>query len=682
MSLEKIGRYKVEAELGKGAMGVVYKATDPTIGRTVALKTTRVDVHGMESDETLKRFQAEARNAGVLNHPNIITIYDAGDQEGTFYIAMEFIEGQTLQDALRERVPPVEKVIDIIKQVCAGLDFAHAKGVIHRDIKPANIMIEPNGTVKIMDFGIAKGLGSGLTSTGQVVGTPNYMSPEQVKGRKLDGRSDLFSLGVVLYEMLTGERPFTGENVTTIIYKIVNEQPPAPRDLDVTVHPGLSAAVMKALAKNPDQRYQSGAEFTRDLENYKNYGADASATVVLSTAELQAPPASAKVRAGSGTMAMATGAAAAPAPKMDSTVAVGHRAPMPHPLPAPKKPIAGIAIAVLAVVVAAGGYVGLKLKSKAAAKPQPAPAVAVAPPQQPAAAPETPKAEEKKPEAAPEPPKEEAKAEAAPVPTVGELRITSTPAGAAFTLDGLSAARYVTPFTATKLKPGSHSIVITKDGYKPESKKVEVVAGKRASVSAALLATVGFINVSSNPSGAIVAIDGKATGQLTPAKLTVEPGQHKIVVFKEGFKRQESTAEIGAGQTLPADFTLQPNAAAQSQQRQQPGQRATNVPTPNAAAANQAAQNNPQPSGPSPFRKLRRLFGGEDKGFLEVRTRPKGAEILVNGHLAPQQTPARVSVPVGKYKITVRMQGYKAITREIDVQKGQVAGLDEILEKQ
>src|SRR3954468_9225261 len=268
-SPQKIGRYEIVGELGKGAMGLVYKALDPMIGRTVAMKTMRMDVHGMETDEMLKRFQNEARAAGVLNHANIVTIYDAGEQSGLFYIAMEFIEGVTLHSQIAQhRVLPVEQIIDVSRQVCAGLDVAHSHGVVHRDVKPANIMITPDKTVKIMDFGIAKA-GGGLTSAGQVLGTPNYMSPEQVKGRTLDGRSDLFSFGVILYEMVTGEKPFTGQNVTTIIYKIVNENPIAPRELDSTIHPGLSAVISRALAKNPDERYQTGAQLFKDLENYK-----------------------------------------------------------------------------------------------------------------------------------------------------------------------------------------------------------------------------------------------------------------------------------------------------------------------------------------------------------------------------------------------------------------------------
>src|SRR6266481_988407 len=281
MSLQSIGRYEILNELGRGAMGLVYKAKDPTIGRIVAIKTMRIDLHGTEAEDLLRRFRNEAQAVGLLNLPIIVTIYDAGEQDNVFYIAMEFIEGTTLHQLMSQRrVLGTEDVIRLSRQICAGLDYAHSNGIIHRDVKPANIMITANGTVKIMDFGIAKS-GGQVTNTGQVLGTPNYMAPEQVKGRPLDGRSDLFSLGVILYEMLTGEKPFVGQNVTTIIYKIVNENPITPRDLDATIHPGLSAIAVKALAKSPDERYQSGAQLVRDLETYKLAGSALHATTVL-----------------------------------------------------------------------------------------------------------------------------------------------------------------------------------------------------------------------------------------------------------------------------------------------------------------------------------------------------------------------------------------------------------------
>jgi len=269
----KAGRYEIIGELGRGAMGVVYKATDPVIGRTVAVKTIKLSEEGtgLSRPELLARFQTEARAAGLLTHPNIVVVYDAGEEDGLYYITMELVEGKSLQAHLDGgQAFALPRVLRIMEQTCSALQFAHERNVVHRDIKPANIMLTADDTVKITDFGTAKILQFGtMQQTAHVMGTPSYMSPEQVKGRAVDGRSDIFSLGVLLYEMVTGEKPFPGQNITTVIYKIVNEEPVPPRQIDPSIHPGISAVVMKALAKEPEARYQSCREMLDDLRGYR-----------------------------------------------------------------------------------------------------------------------------------------------------------------------------------------------------------------------------------------------------------------------------------------------------------------------------------------------------------------------------------------------------------------------------
>ncbi|MGC1620240.1 MAG: serine/threonine-protein kinase, partial [Candidatus Acidiferrum sp.] len=270
----KAGRYEIIGELGRGAMGVVYKATDPVIGRTVAVKTIKLSEEGtgLSRPELLTRFQTEARAAGLLTHPNIVVVFDAGEEDGLYYITMELVEGKSLQAHLDGgQAFALPRVLRIMEQTCGALQFAHERNVVHRDIKPANIMLTADDTVKVTDFGTAKILQFGtMQQTAHVMGTPSYMSPEQVKGRAVDGRSDIFSLGVMLYEMVTGEKPFPGQNITTVIYKIVNEEPVPPRQIDPTIHPGISAVVMKALAKEPEARYQSCREMLEDLRSYRN----------------------------------------------------------------------------------------------------------------------------------------------------------------------------------------------------------------------------------------------------------------------------------------------------------------------------------------------------------------------------------------------------------------------------
>src|ERR1700739_2481515 len=260
-TVTKAGRYEIVGDLGRGAMGVVYKAMDPVIGRTVAVKTMRLSEEGtgLSRPELLTLFQTEAIAAGLLAHPNIVVVFDAGGEDGLYYITMELVEGKSLQALLDDgHAFPLPRTLRIMEQTCGALQFAHERNVVHRDIKPANLMLTPDDTVKVTDFGTAKILQFGtVQQTAHVVGTPSSMSPEPIKGKVVNGRSDIFSLGVVLYEMVTGEKPFPGQNITTVIYKIVNEERVAPRQLDPSIHPGLNAVILKALAKEPSQRYQS-----------------------------------------------------------------------------------------------------------------------------------------------------------------------------------------------------------------------------------------------------------------------------------------------------------------------------------------------------------------------------------------------------------------------------------------
>jgi serine/threonine protein kinase len=272
--MAKAGRYELLEELGRGAMGVVYRAHDPVINRTVAVKTLRVSEHasGLPPEELLRRFHTEARAAGLLSHPNIVAVYDAGKEDDFFYITMELVQGKSLQSMLGDRRAfPLARVLRLMQQACTALEFAHQNNVIHRDIKPANLILTPDDTLKISDFGTAKILQFQNAQTGQIVGTPSYMSPEQIKGRPVDGRSDIFSLGGVLYELLTGAKPFPGDTITTVIYKIVSEEPAPPRDLDASIHPGLSNIVMRSLAKTPEARFQSCVQFFDALHNYRDY---------------------------------------------------------------------------------------------------------------------------------------------------------------------------------------------------------------------------------------------------------------------------------------------------------------------------------------------------------------------------------------------------------------------------
>ncbi len=265
------GRYLVIEPLGMGAMGTVYKGKDPAIDRLVALKTIRLDsiADPSEINELKERLLREAKAAGNLSHPNIVTIYDFGIQGNLQYIAMEYIEGYTLESVLKRNLHLNYRIVaSIIIQVCSALEYAHKIGIIHRDIKPANIMVTENFAVKVMDFGIAHFKSSSMTQTGVAMGTPNYISPEQLKGKEVTPSSDIFSLGVVLYELLTHTKPFTAENISTLVYKIINEEPPPPSKLDPKVPPLFDMVLRKSLSKDPANRYHSAKELAASLEDF------------------------------------------------------------------------------------------------------------------------------------------------------------------------------------------------------------------------------------------------------------------------------------------------------------------------------------------------------------------------------------------------------------------------------
>ncbi len=274
-----LGRYQVEKELGKGAMGVVYAGKDPKIGRVVAIKTMALSAE-FEADELAEakeRFFREAETAGRLAHPNIVTIYDAGEEHDLCYIAMEFLKGRDLMPFTKAgSLLPPDKALSIVERVADALGYAHSMGIVHRDIKPANIMYEPESdTVKVTDFGIARITDSSKTKTGMVLGTPSYMSPEQLAGTRIDGRSDLFSLGVTLYQMLTGALPFEGESMTQLMFAIANNAHAPIRSLDPSLPTWVEAVIHKALAKDFEKRFQAGPDFAEAIRQGRRSGAAA-----------------------------------------------------------------------------------------------------------------------------------------------------------------------------------------------------------------------------------------------------------------------------------------------------------------------------------------------------------------------------------------------------------------------
>jgi len=342
--ISSLGKYEIRREIGRGAMGVVYEGYDPFIKRVVALKTIRADqLSGDDAENVIARFRREAQAAGRLSHPNIVSIYDFGEEAGAWFIAMEFVKGRELKECFEanERFTTAS-IVKIMSQILEALDYSHRQGVIHRDIKPANIFMLGDGSVKVADFGIAHIEASNLTQVGAVMGTPAYMSPEQIMGLPVDGRSDLFSAGVILYQFLTGERPFSGSAATTM-QKVLKEDPLPPSSLNVQAPLEMDGIVRKALAKRPEDRFQSAGEFAAAIRATVPGMTPGNAEATLITAPAQAPRATVDK-----TLV-----------RSDPTIAPPPAAIPPQPPPAQAKshtPLVAIIIGLTVIVLGAGAW--------------------------------------------------------------------------------------------------------------------------------------------------------------------------------------------------------------------------------------------------------------------------------------------------------------------------------------
>lgn len=302
---QNLGKYQIESVLGKGAMGVVYKGFDPNIARHVAIKTIHRNLLNTDMGrEMLARFRTEAQAVGRLTHPNIVGIFEFDQDQGTPYFVMEFVEGKDLKTLVKDgRVLSPKEIVGIIDPVLLALSYTHELGIVHRDIKPANIFITDKGVVKIADFGIARLEDSEMTQVGTVLGTPSYMSPEQCVGSVVDARSDLFSVGVMLYELLTGQKPFRGEQSTVIMTNVINSEPEPPSRLNKQVPAAFDAVLKKALAKNVNQRYQNAEAFRTDLLKIMGTGTAPSTGGPSRTTMIAAAVVVAAVAAGGGWLA-------------------------------------------------------------------------------------------------------------------------------------------------------------------------------------------------------------------------------------------------------------------------------------------------------------------------------------------------------------------------------------------
>jgi serine/threonine protein kinase len=761
MAAMKAGRYELQDELGRGAMGIVYRAFDPMIGRTVAVKTMKLTEagSGLPRPELVTRFQTEARAAGQLVHPNIVIIYDAGENDGLYFITMEFVEGRSLQSLIDQKQPfPLPRVMRIMGQVCSALEFAHQRNVVHRDVKPANIVLAADDTVKVTDFGTAKILQLGTTQSGTIVGTPSYMSPEQIKGRPIDGRADVFSLGVILYELVTGEKPFPGESITTVIYKIVNEEPIPPRELDSSVHPGLNAVITKALAKEPEARYQSCKELMQDLLNYRAFGSPAGApaeygaTVVVvgrqSPAAAPPPPPPEPAPSKTGTLSgMPTLSAPPAAPKAPLPAPPAAVAETPTSVGAPrfspgasslpsltsaasedadaqpqKSESRPVLVVLLLVMLAIGFYLiwptlndvffrqnSSQVESIPVKPEQPAQKTPETPPAKSAEVVKGTEAPAKESKAAPHP---EAKPSAPPLkketvaesktvlagvalrferqlvraglapqvkvdvhdnvlrftgspnprqrrrleqmvsqlavpagvsveyafnaldesgndaepktaPGMGEIEVITDINGAAAVLTGPGGKsdQCRTPCRFEDLVPGRYALEVSKDGYRTEKRILQLARGAIKPVNISLQVGAARLEIVSKPSGADILINGQRQGRQTPATVPVVPGSYRIGLQKPGFAPYEESMTISADELKKLNVTL-------GEQR-------------------------------------------KGNGWIDIKSVPPGADILIDGTNTGQKTPAKIELPSGQYTLMLYLSAHPAVRETITILPGQ-----------
>ena len=797
------GRFEILSELSKGGATSVYKATDTETNQSVALKTLSLESLGDRTPEFVDMLIAEGERTRELSSQNLALLYGAGEIEGQFCAAMEYVQGNSVATMLsRKEGFSIWDILDVTRQVCAGLDHAASLGVVHHSLEPAKVMVQWDGLVKILGYGISSMSLIGQES-GQGLGRLlPYCSPEQVEGGALDVRSNLFTWGAVLYEMVTTRRAFDAEDSAALENQILNEMPPSPAQLNPKIHAGVSTLIMKALAKKPEERYQSGRELAADLEKCKEGGAKSAATPAkkaasaaklavspearaaaaskfVSSARPTAEPARpqpaprtvapprvapdtkfAVAAAGVGTGAgpnqsfevdpgarlidepeIRHSAQASSGPVLSAAVAEPETeprtrtvavdpamsAPAPEvsgrsfsdieelppmaafvppspsqdePIPEADEPIplaqlhrkeekpkiqprevaekalleirtvppqlmiySILAAVALILIVAVALYFHVRSQdddSTAAPRPiakatSPAPEAASAPDASPAAVPES--MQEAQPEVTVRQlDKRKANsarkmAPAAPVVVPGQIQIDSNPEGAQIQLDGDTDPTWITPFILTGLRPGQHTVAVSKSGYSADTRLVDIAAGSKSFVSLHLSPVNALVVVNSTPAGADVILDGKSTGRVTPVQFAVEKGSHTVLLRKQGYLEETTKADLGPGQNF--QFAPVLRALGNTDDIRTVG-------------------------------KFKKLFGnGGDSvagmGSVAFRTQPKGAQIAVNRRLLDKLSPVEVMLGPGNYVVDITLTGFQPLHKVISVEKGGKVAVDETL---
>jgi hypothetical protein len=635
-------RLELMKELGRGSIGIVHKARNSQSGRIIALRQFEVPQWLDDVNDLLKRILAEAKAASTLEHANIGRLYTCGYKGFTVFLTSEFVDGETLKAVMASRPLEMAEVLSISRQLCEALDYAHEKGVFHHFLSPYNIKAVPDGTVKIVDFGVLRDKHLLSQTPSKKLENEPYLSPEQVRGKTPDRSANLFSLATIIYELYTARNPFAGMHLGEVDRAITDTMPHPMNVANPRVHPATSAVVLKALSKNPAERFSSGKEFFAALE------AAAKAEPVKAVAASQ-PEAgktgsfeAAKIAAKNGAPAKAP----IPDPSATGTMAPPRDARVQVRSANQWKLLGAVAACLFVVALLAFMFKRRPTEVSETTEPQPvavatpAPAPIVLPSPEGTETTEAPAEETQSPVettiASIKSAKKTRAARAVAAPsasTEGQVTVASIPADAVVEVDGLK-GQWRTPQTIKAVAPGTYKVTTTKPGYAPDVRSVQVNAGGRTVVDVRLTAVKGFLNVGGSPAGANILINGKDTGKVTPATLVLDPATHAVVLRKAGYLDSTMEIPLVAGQTV----SYSPSMLVAG--------RTDNIKVVSGGG-------------------IGRIFGGggsaAGRARIEIKTEPKGAQVTINGTSLQKNTPLEIQVEAGNYDITLQKDGYKAV---------------------
>jgi eukaryotic-like serine/threonine-protein kinase len=638
-------------ELPRGSVGVVHQARNPQQNRSVALRKFEVPEWLDDAADLLKKILTEAKAASALEHANIARLYTCGYKDFTVFMTSEFVEGQTLKELMTKRQPEMGEVLQFARQLCVALDCAHAKGVFHNFLNPWNIKIAPDGTLKVLDFGLLRDKNLLTQTPAKKLDNEPYLSPEQVKNKPVDRAANIFSAGIIIYELYTARSPFHGKHLGEIDRSITDLDPHPMGMAHPRVPETISRVVLKALAKNPAERYASGEKFFAALEEAAKAEPMARANATGSHPAYKGgpgPSASQSIRvAPSPSASQAFKAVPSPsASQVIKTASPGTtRAPAAQTVARPPAKAANHWKLVGGVVGGLCLIIGLAMifqrrapdipDESAAAQQGGATGSAAAPFSHQGSAKQQQQAHSAQ-AAHSAKASRSAPAEAAPVappaPTEGQLIVSSLPMGATVEIEGRAGQSWKAPQTIPALAPGTYKVTFSLPGYAPETRSIQVVSGTRTPLDVRLNAVKGFITITGSPAGAEVFINGKDTGKVTPIEFLVEPGPQTVTLRKAGYLEATTELKLSAGQQVNYAPSLMVAG------------RTDNIKLVNGGVG--------------------KMFGGgssQGQARIEIKSEPKGAQVTVNGTPLQKTTPLEIQVEPGNYDITIQKDGYKLL---------------------